>query len=172
MTSSWLQIRTIGKAHFQKDTFTSTFDSLGVPLEYSKLEGPSTCLTFLGIKVDTEALQLRLPRDKLFRLKSELSRCCHWRSISKWEDIGSQPDHFIGLNTPARTDILWWQMYVENWNGISLLWDVSRQRADTTVTSDALGSWDCGALCKSRWFHFPWPSSLLHLPIAIKELVP
>ena len=46
----------IGKAHFQKDTFTSTFDSLGVPLEYFKLEGPSTCLTFLGIEVDTEAL--------------------------------------------------------------------------------------------------------------------
>ena len=60
----------IGKAHFQKDTF---FDSLGVPLEYSKLEGPSTCLVFLGIEVDIEALQLRLPRDKLSRLKSELS---------------------------------------------------------------------------------------------------
>ena len=165
----------IGKAHFQKDTFTSTFDSLGVPLEYSKLEGPSTCLTFLGIEVDTEALQLRLPRDKLSRLKSELSRCCHRRSISKRElqsltgllqfatkvirpgrpflrrlyamqDIGSHPDHFIRLNMPARADILWWQMFAENWNGISLLWDVSRQRADITVTSDASGSWGCGAL--------------------------
>ena len=114
----------IGKAHLPKDTFTSTFDSLGVPLEYTKLEGPSTCLTFLGIKVDTEALQLRLPRDKLSRLKSELSRCCHRRSISEQElqsltgflqfatkmihpgrpflchlyvmqDNGSHPDHFI-----------------------------------------------------------------------------
>ena len=39
----------VGKAHFLKDAFTSTFESLGVPLEYSELEGPSTCLTFLGI---------------------------------------------------------------------------------------------------------------------------
>ena len=62
----------IGKAHFQKDTFTSAFDSLGVPLEYFMLEGPSTCLTFLGIKVDTEALQLRLLKDKLSRLKSDV----------------------------------------------------------------------------------------------------
>lgn len=30
-----------------------------------KLEGPTTCLTFLGIKVDTEAMELRLPEKKL-----------------------------------------------------------------------------------------------------------
>ena len=63
-------------------------------------------------------------------------------------------------------------MFVENRNGISLLWDVSRQRADIMVTSDASGSWGCGALWESCWFHFPWPSSLLHLPLTIKELVP
>ena len=71
----------IDKALIQRDILTSTFESLGVPLEYSKLEGPSSCLTFLGIEVDTEFLQLRLPSDKLSRLKSELSRCCHRRSI-------------------------------------------------------------------------------------------
>lgn len=38
-----------------------------------KREGPSTCLTFLGIKVDTEQLQLRLPQDKLERLTSLLA---------------------------------------------------------------------------------------------------
>ena len=75
----------IDKAVVQRDILTSTFESLGVTLEYSKLEGPSSCLTFMGIEVDTESLQLRLPSDKLSRLKSELSRCCHRRSISKWE---------------------------------------------------------------------------------------
>ena len=29
----------------QRDTLRSVFDQLGVPLEPSKLEGPSTCLT-------------------------------------------------------------------------------------------------------------------------------
>lgn len=48
-----------------QEILVSTFASLGVPLEPSKLEGPSTCLTFLGIEVDTQALQLRLPEQKL-----------------------------------------------------------------------------------------------------------
>ena len=191
----------IDKALVQRDILTSTFESLGVPLEYSKLEGPSSCLTFLGIEVDTESLQLRLPSDKLSRLKSELSQCCHRRSISKWElqsltgllqfaskvirpgqpfihrlyamqDIGSHPDHFIRLNLPAKADILWWYLFAEDWNGISMFWDISKHTADITVMSDASGSWGCGVFWKSKWFHFPWPSSLQGLPIATKELIP
>ena len=50
----------LDKALIQKDILTSTFESLGVYLEYSKLKGPSSCLKFLGIEVDTESLQLRL----------------------------------------------------------------------------------------------------------------
>ena len=63
----------LDKALIQKNILTSTYESLGVPLEYSKLEGPSSCLIFLGIEVDTESLQLKLPSDKLSRFKCELS---------------------------------------------------------------------------------------------------
>ena len=31
--------------------------------------GPTTCLTFLGIEVDTDLLELRLPQEKLQRVK-------------------------------------------------------------------------------------------------------
>ena len=37
------------------------FQFLGLPLELSKLEGPSASLTFLGIQVDTLQMQLCLP---------------------------------------------------------------------------------------------------------------
>jgi len=43
----------------------TTFTRLGIPLEQSKLEGPSLCLSFLGIEVDTDNLQLRLTHGKL-----------------------------------------------------------------------------------------------------------
>ena len=46
------------EAELQKSTLQSVFDSLGVPLELSKLEGPSTCMTFLAIEVDSDSLQL------------------------------------------------------------------------------------------------------------------
>ena len=42
----------------------------GVPIADHK---PTTCLVYLGIEVDTVALQLRLPEDKLLRLKTQLN---------------------------------------------------------------------------------------------------
>ncbi len=41
---------------------------LGIPLAAHKTEGPTTCLTFLGIEIDSAAARLRLPADKLERL--------------------------------------------------------------------------------------------------------
>ena len=59
---------------------------LGVPLAEHKQEGPTTCLTFLGIEVDTTASQLRLPGDKLRRLQALLEgwsnkRVCERREL-------------------------------------------------------------------------------------------
>ena len=45
----------------------------GMPIEVDKSEGPTTALTFLGIELDTVALELRLPLPKLEQLKSTLS---------------------------------------------------------------------------------------------------
>ena len=43
---------------------------LYVPIADHKCDGPTTCLTFLGIEADTIAGQLRLPTDKLHRLQT------------------------------------------------------------------------------------------------------
>ena len=45
---------------------------LGIPIAEHKHEGPTTCLTFLSIDVDTVSGQLRLQADKLDCLKSLL----------------------------------------------------------------------------------------------------
>ena len=42
-----------------------TCKCLGVPVAAHKTEGPSTCLTFLGIQIDTVAMCLSLAEDKL-----------------------------------------------------------------------------------------------------------
>ena len=61
----------------------STCYALGVPLEPSKLEGPATCLSFLGIEFDTMAFQLLLPTDKLVRLKAELNAAISRKCMKK-----------------------------------------------------------------------------------------
>jgi hypothetical protein len=45
---------------------------IGVPIAAHKTEGPTTCLVFLGIELDTIAGELRLPDEKLQRLQSLL----------------------------------------------------------------------------------------------------
>lgn len=42
---------------------------LGVPMAAKKTEGPTTCLTFLGIELDTIRMRARLPDDKLADLR-------------------------------------------------------------------------------------------------------
>ena len=41
----------LNSARTQKCTLLNTFTRLGIPLEKSKLESPSSCLTFLGMEI-------------------------------------------------------------------------------------------------------------------------
>ena len=59
---------------------------LNIPLAVTKSEGPTTCLIFLGIEVDTMKLELRLPAEKLLRLQSLLQKwishkCCRKKDL-------------------------------------------------------------------------------------------
>ena len=52
------------------DILDKVCESLGVPLAEHKRDGPTTCLTFLGIEIDSVMGQLCLPADKLSRLQA------------------------------------------------------------------------------------------------------
>ena len=62
------------------DRILAVCAELGVPLATDKLEGPSHCLTFLGIELDTQAGLTRLPADKLSRLRDLLAQWSSRRS--------------------------------------------------------------------------------------------
>ena len=53
-----------------------TCSDLGVLVAEDKTEGPATCLTVLGVEIDTLAMELRLPQEKLDRLNGVLAE---WR---------------------------------------------------------------------------------------------
>ena len=156
---------------------------LGVPVAIDKT--PSTTLTFLGIEIDSVRLQCRLPAEKLCRLQSLIAIWWGKDSCKKQDlqsllghlnhaakvvkpgrsflrrmidllSIDKQPDHYIHLNAAFRADLLWLATFVEDWNGISM---IPLQRVLLQITSDASGSWGCGAFCDAHWFQLPWPSS-------------
>ena len=56
--------------------FLQSCDELGVVVASHQTEGPATCLTVLGIEIDTCLMELRLPADKLHRLSALLAQ---WR---------------------------------------------------------------------------------------------
>ena len=189
------------RAVHQKEIILKSFEELKVHIEQSKLEGPSTCLSFLGIEIDTESMQLRLPSSKLSHLKKMLGECVQLRSMTKknlqrltgllqfatkvvrpgrpflrrlyaLQEVGNHPDHFVRLNQAARADIMWWYVFSERWNGISMLWDLGMSRVQLQVYSDASGSWGCAAVQDHLWLQLKWTPKLQHLSIAIKELIP
>ena len=123
---------------------------VGLPYEPEKDEGPASTITFLGIEIDSTALELRLPTDKLGRLRTELgqwrgrkgckkrellsligslSHACKvvragrsfLRRLIDLSTIAKHINHFIRINREARLDIEWWFQFCEQWNGVAMM---------------------------------------------------
>ena len=74
------------ECHDNLTLLVHTCNILNLPLALHKREGPSTCITFLGIELDTVKLELRLPAEKLARLQATIRRwttakCCKWKEL-------------------------------------------------------------------------------------------
>ena len=173
---------------------------LGVPLAPEKTEGPSSTITLLGITIDTSKGELRLPADKLERLLQTTSEWLTRRSCTRRElesligvlqhackvirpgraflrraiallCVAKQPHHHIRLNNEFRSDLMWWSVFGSHWNGAALL--TTPHTANLIiVTSDASGSWGCGAWSGSAWFQLQWDAATALKQIAIKEMIP
>ena len=177
------------------------FHELGIPIEPEKSEGPATTLTVLGIEVDTVAMQLRLPADKLCRLQETTAswrgrKCCTKREllsliglqqhaatvtrpgrsfVRRMINLSSSRKHIeahIRLNTEFRSDLEWWFQLAAAWNGISIFAPLKAVNPDLEVTSDASGNWGCGAFSSGEWFQLQWDSSMTPVHITVKELIP
>ena len=173
---------------------------LGVPLAPEKQEGPSPVITFLGIQIDTQLGILRLPEEKLQRLLQMTTAWLKRKACTRRElesligslqhafkvvrpgrsflrqaisllSVAKRPHHHIRLNQEFRSDIMWWAAFARQWNGTSLLTKVDPTH-QIAVTSDASGSWGCGAWWGTKWFQLQWDKLSSSLQIAVKELIP
>ena len=142
---------------------------LGVPIAEHKTEGPATTITFLWILIDTVAMQLRLPQDKLTRLRELLHGWINTRNPSRRQlesfvghlshaslvisqgraflhrlfsclKLVHSPHHHVRITSEARADILWWDCFVQGWNGLSFM---APSSPSIHVYSDA--AWYMGA---------------------------
>ena len=152
---------------------------LGVPVAAEKLGGPVPVLTFLGIELDTERQELRLPAAKLRKTQREIARwlsrsSCVVRELESLIGLLQQAATVVSagraflrrlialvalrrnrnsvvlLNQAARAVLAWWATFLSAWNGSGFFATLGDACAETFWT-DASGSWGCGAVWKRRW---------------------
>ena len=66
----------------------------------------------------------------------------------------------------------WWNLFIEQCNGISKLWDIHSKNPELRVISDASGSWSCGAIWQNEWCQLPCDARFKDEDIGVKELIP
>jgi hypothetical protein len=172
---------------------------LGIPLTDEKQDGPTAVITLLGIIIDTLKGELRLPEDKLQRLIQATTEWANRRSCIRKEleslvgtlsyaakvihpgrsflgraigllSTARQGHHHIRLNAQFQADMMWWKTFAAQWNGASLI--VRDDSREIPLTSDASGSWGCGAWVGNEWFQMEWNDHARGQHISVKELVP
>ena len=77
------------------------FSYAGIPVATHKTEGPSTSLTFLGILIDTQLFQLRLPIEKLVWLR-EMVFSWQYKKSFTCKDLESLIGHLAHAATVIR----------------------------------------------------------------------
>ena len=149
-------------------TALETCDGVGFPVAAEKPEGPATRITLLGIELDSELLELRLPQEKLEKLRELVAKWRRRKACTKRElqslaghlnhackvirpgrrflrgvfGLLSQfhkRDHMIRLNAAFRADLDWWHVFASSWNGVSLMRDAGLQSSPVEIWSDASG---------------------------------
>ena len=165
------------------------FHRLGLPVALNKLEGPSSKLVFLGLELDSRALEVRLPQYKLEELKELIKR---WEGLKTClrKDLDSLVGKLahaaqvvppgktflrrmfepkaatsriqgkIRLNQGFRSDLMWWAMFLETWNRVSMMREHRDTPATTHIWTDASGSFGCGAWnpATGEWIQLEWPT--------------
>ena len=164
--------------------FLSICKELGVPIANDKLIGPVTQLTYLGIEIDSENMFVRVPADKMVKIKAILRNWVGRKKSSKLDllsligilgfaakvvkpgrmflrrliDLSTtvkSNHHFITLNSEARADIHWWVQFLPDWNGVAIMHPLSVTSVELHLFTDAS---DIGFGCcfGNRWTFSGW----------------
>ena len=146
----------------------STFGRLGIPVADDKLEGPESCLKFLGFEVDSQSMVIRLPLAKLTEMQQLIQDWQKKKSATKKEleslvgklafasqvvkpgktflrrmfeliSVLRHGHHHIHLNVEFRSALHWWATFLCSWNGVSILEQYRCQATAVHFSTDASG---------------------------------
>ena len=166
------------------EEFLAICQALGVPIAEDKLVWPSSVITYLGIEIDTINMTVRLPADKLTKLKKLLADWSSRKKAKKSEllaligflafaskvvkpgrmflrrliDLSTtvkSDHHFVSINAEARLDLHWWEEFLPEWNGINVIPSLPVSSDNISLFTDASGL-GLGATYGRRWLYADW----------------
>lgn len=167
------------------------FSRLNIPMAKHKTCGPEIVIEYLGIILDSNRMEARLPEDKLARITEFLKNFQSRHSCSKREllqllghlNFASRVvipgrsfvshlikqsttvralHHHIKINHECREDIRMWLQFLTHWNGVSMFYNARTITSDDLcLFTDASGSRGFGGFFVQEWFAEPWPAELL-----------
>ncbi|XP_041432165.1 uncharacterized protein LOC121397936 [Xenopus laevis] len=180
-------------------TFTWFARKFAIPLALEKTIPPTTTLEFLGIQIDTVNREFRLPEEKVAKLRSILNSTLKSKKV-KLKHIQSLIGHLnfatrvipigrvfnrrlialtSGLDNPnwhiripqvVKDDLIVWQEFLENFNGITYWQGELFENAALNLYTDAAASAGFGAIFGTHWIADAWPSFWVELKLT-KNLV-
>ena len=179
------------------NALTQLLESLRVETSKEKIVPPTTRLEFLGITFDSETMTMEISKTKLEEIKQELqtwllrtlatrreveslvgklqfvAKCVRAghiflsRLIQWIRNMDQQGRHHMPLE--ARKDIAWWARFIQQYNGISLIWLVKEPATDTIIQTDACLK-GYGGIYGKQYFRGRFPRQDQECNIAILEM--
>ena len=167
------------------------FKSLGVPTAPHKTVGPTCSVEYLGIVLDSERMEARLPEEKRIRISSLLRSFAERKSCTKRELLSllghlnfasrvihpgrsfvshllslaataKELHHHLKLSPACRQDMLMWGKFLSEWNGVSFfLDDHITLAADFMLFTDSTDT-AYGGYFNRSWFQGKFPLSICH----------
>jgi hypothetical protein len=177
------------------------FSSLGIPVNEKKVEGPTTCLEFLGISLDTGEMEARLSPEKIAKLKELVlsfrgrKKCTQKELLSL---VGSlsfacrvirpgrsflsrlialaysvrELHHMIRIPKGIKRDMNLWLHFLRDWNGRKFFLQKEHGWTDHEFSTDASGVIGFGGVFLDEWFHGTWNEAQRSWSIEVQELYP
>ena len=171
-------------------------NTLGVELSIDKCAPPASSQIFLGLEADTVDMSISVPTDKLNKaacmikewlkrssatkrqLQSLLGTLIHIsaavlpgrRFVARIIELIKKEERQIVLDRPFKLDLLWWDTFMANYNGISLIQDPVFTDCDSVLSTDSCLSGMGAVTSKGFYCHTVYPPHIQSLSLSISAL--
>ena len=182
-------------------SFYNLSKEVGFPIKQNKTVYPTTCITFLGLEIDSDNMVLRLPQDKLLKMKHMISVLARKKKVTLLElqsCIGllnfacsvvtpgrtflrrlidltkglQRPYHYRNLNNEARSDLQAWSLFLDHFNGTALFIDDTLETSQTLHMYSDASNVGFGGFLGTKWFSGLFSNDWLIHHITVREFFP